>query len=219
MKIKTIITDIFLAVFALAGIAVLTISAVNADRWFDIFWSAAETKIISFIILHVFVARVSSRVLRNKNQINKYTINCFIALLLTILIFFINNFWHYAGFASMFNWPDDVSYLYFINYDLNYNLGLGIFRYVIAFFTYFAIYFSVDIRLIDKLANFVSGIFEKVGLYRLFGIADAEELSEDDINRLRDIVMDDENIRLYSYKTEEKQQTRYVIEIDRTCNL
>jgi len=215
MKKSTLIADICLAIISLVGFLTITINSVTNNLWFDYFWSIEKVKIISCITLFVFVARIIRRRTKDVSYTRRYLGSFIVALIMTLGIFFVNNFWHYAEFASMFNWPDDISYWSFVKSDLEYNVGIGLFRYVIAYLCYLVIFIAVDMQLVVRASNLLCLICEKIGLFELFGIRDADELNDDDITLISEIIGNKDLSELYTYKIETKKEVKYIIEIEK----
>lgn len=70
-------------------------------------------------------------------------------------------------------------------------------------------------RLVDKASDLICLTLNKIGLFELFDIRDADELNDDDITLISKIIGNKDLSELYTYKIETKKEVKYIIEIEK----
>lgn len=202
--------DVCIGIVVLLGSVLLIYSALNGDRYrFDLQF----TKVITYVCFSTLLSRNLVRMFSKRKGVLKYICVVIFNLLCVFTIFIFNNVLHYHGFASLFDYPKDITIQQFIMSDLEYSLGLGIFRYVLLFGFGTITFISLDNgsdcifwdgikRVGEFLLEALGGILDKLGLMKLFGLEMVETVN--DLEQILEQLKENKDIKITTEYTDEE---------------
>lgn len=133
------------------AVVILTVAAIVGNSWLIRNWESSvfEHELICYCLIAVCVCMVNNRVCKRKSITASVLFTSGFAIVFSILVFLLNNWWRYLyentrfywNFQNGWYWP----FIAVLKSDIKYSIGIGKYRYWIAFF-------AAEIGLLIELA-------------------------------------------------------------------
>ncbi len=210
---KSYIPDATIFLFAALGICLLTACALNHIR---VFWDdLQDIKMITYVLINMLIVRILFRALSRTGVVVKYLITIVAFAVLTVGIFFYNNYLHYMDWVSLFGYDTGITYQHFAISDIKYSLGFGQFRYILFFVLGPILYMLFERGILRKILgvifNFLVNITNKIGLGDLTGINALEVVEDEEKQQLIEILQN--NMEMGVFKSDENDFVQYTVEV------
>lgn len=173
-SIETFLCDAVLLVLALFCIALITWDCHKVWILGDV--DQTSMKILVFLILDVFLARISYRVVKNKSQRTQICVVATTAVVITVGSILLNNMWHYIYMFWNFDWLKKLSFWWVVREDITYLYGLGLYRYAFVCLGYIVSFIVLKKEWISRILDCV--LNDKVLHFLGLEIVEEEEEEE-----------------------------------------
>ena len=122
------------------AVVILTVAAIVGNSWLIRNWESSvfEHELICYCLIAVCVCMVNNRVCKRKSITASVLFTSGFAIVFSILVFLLNNWWRYLYENTRFYWNFQNGWYWpfsaVLKSDIKYSIGIGKYRYWLVFF-------------------------------------------------------------------------------------